>query len=222
MTSAASATVLQLLDVLADPAAAFRRIGEGRCRWLLVALAAGLVAAVLQYVQYGALFRESAASFAPEHVEQVRARFAQLQILGSATAPLVVLGRIVLAAYFVWIGASFAGITIGLERVLAIAASAQIVVILHGAVNAAIVALAHLPPQHRFELGLNLIVPAGPLAAYVSLVNPFTLWYLALIVAGLCALGGARPRTAVLALVPYALVYLVFFAFQQSVVGGRL
>jgi hypothetical protein len=168
------------------------------------------------------VFAQGAASLTPEQAASLHGRFVALQLVGSLVAPLVVLARIVLAAYLIWVGTMIAGIDITFGRMLAVAASAQIVVVLHGAVNTAIEALAHLPLRHGFELGLNLLVPAGVLSHFLALVNPFTIWYLALFILALRVLTGARWRNAAYALGPYAAVYLLFFTFQQSVIGGRV
>jgi hypothetical protein len=221
MTSAASLAFVQFLDVLADPPAAVRRISDGRAQWLLLAAIVGAVAAIFQFVETGALFGRVAAALTPEQAVQMHSRFAGLQALAALTAPVVVLARVLLAGYVIWAGTLLAEIDVPLGQVLAVVASAQIVTVLHSAANALIQTLAHVQPRGGFEVAPSLFLHGGLIAHELALLNPFALWYLAVIVLAVRLLAHTSWRNAIVTLVPYTVLFVVFYTIQALIMGVR-
>ena len=221
MTSAASLAFMQLLDVLADPASAVRRIAEGRARWLLLAAVVGALAAIFQYAETGALFGRAAAALPPEQVAPMQSRFATFQAVAALSAPVVVFARVLLAGYVIWAGTLLTEIDVPLGQVLAVVASAQIVTVLHTAVNALIQTVAHVPPRGGFEVAPSLFFHGGLVEHELALINPFALWYLAVIVLAIRLLARTSWSNAIVTIVPYTVLFVVFYTLQALITGVR-
>lgn len=114
-----------------------------------------------------------------------------------------------------------AQIDLPLGQVLAVVASAQIVTVLHTAANALIQTLAHVPPRGSFEVAPSLFLHGGLLAHELTLINPFAVWYLAVIVLAVRLLAHTSWRNAIVTVVPYTVLFVVFSTIQALVIGVR-
>jgi hypothetical protein len=203
-----------VVDTLADPKAAFIRLRGSTNDWITISAIVGVLAAILQYVEFSSLTR-AVAQTADMH------RTVNTVVLVSViVAPLVIVLRAVLVGYLLWVGTVFVDISLPLTPFFAGAACAQVVVLVHKSVNVLTQEILHVPLRGNFEIGLNLLVQTHSwIDPFLGMLNPFSLWYIAVLGMVVAVLGKLHFRKAVLALVPYMSLYLIAFMAQNQLFG---
>ncbi len=138
-----------------------------------------------------------------------------------ASVPLLLLLRWLAYALLLWLGAQALLIPLGFSTTVTVVAYAYVPVLLRDATSCLVLLLrddSALVNEVGLNvaLGLNLVFPRLPLPWWVLAgnINPFEVWFVSLLAAGLAVLGQVRWRKSLAVVLPvWLFVALVQFGF---------
>lgn len=207
----------EMLSAIAAPIEAFRNLRATSVHLLPLLFTVAVLTGLTQFAATVYILRLTTEHHAamPDAV----VRFSALApFIAAVSSGFVAIVRCFIVAALLWGGLILSDLDISTGRRVAIVAVGQITVALHAIVNLLILILSKAAPTlGHTEVGLNLLLPdSGLLTAWLSLANPFSIWYLVILYTGIRELSGSSPRKSLVTLVPYIVAFLVFFSLQAS------
>jgi len=204
-----------MLSAIVTPMESFRNLRATSVHLVPLLLTVAILAGLAQFAATIYILRLTAEHQAtiPTAVSRVSA---VAPFLAAASSGIVAIVRCFIVAGLLWGGLILAELDIPTSRRVAIVAVGQITVALHAMVSLLILILTKAAPTlGHTEVGLNLLAPdSGLLTAWLSLANPFSIWYLIIIYSGVRELSGASARKTLITMIPYLAAFLVFFTVQ--------
>jgi len=209
--SRGGAAVVQILDIITEPQLAFRRIQAGRLNpWILGACILALTMTV-QYYEAHRVFDAISASAAASGPKMFAA-VARAQMIYLLAQPVVLVAKWLLIAFLLWTGLLLATREARFVDLMVLTLSAQAIQVLHQSC-VLIIALVRGDDARRglTDVGVNLLIDSGSRVLHdvAALCNPFSVWYLALLLYGVAHLSSTSPRRSIPALAPYGVLTLL-------------
>jgi hypothetical protein len=209
-----------IIDAAVSPAEAFKKLRDENLSVVMLLAAFALLAVVAEIPSVGTI-RDMLSSLGAEG-RSIPAPMQSLAYASLVTAPLVLVIKVIIIGYTLWMGvAVLAESDLPIPTLIGTAALAQIVPLLHTLTTSVIIRYTgnYLHPTMA-EIGLNQLFTAPGIAAFLAFINPFTIWYSVLLFFGVRTVCQLSNRKTAIAMLPYlaltALVVLIQLSINRS------
>lgn len=217
---AASRQARALSYALLDPDKLYVDLREGLGSWVpltILSVATALVSYFAIFPILDVLPRDRTLDLSPDQVSQGVEFIRRFRVLMAELSPLVAVVKWAVAALLVWMSCLALDVDVKYERLFRLVVYASVIPLLHELLKLGLMIYRSREALTVMEIvpatGLNLAFPGAspPLAALLASFNIFDLWFLAVLGAGVRALGPSDARRATLAVVP---VWVCFTGLQ--------
>ena len=198
-------SLVQVVDILVEPSGTVSRVSSKGYNQSLILVVILVCAALVQMLEYRIVGSNLLAAIPPEKAQLLSSLMQSTAWTTIALSPLSFLLKTWVTAYLIWVASMFVSARISFAHLFSFVLIAQVVLILGKLVAIVVWHLNGSPTVYAVDpVGLNLLIPDGLVRVVAGLLNPFSAWFLMLLVFGVSKLGRVAPRLAALAVVPYA------------------
>jgi hypothetical protein len=203
-------------DVLVSPKEAYARVRDGSISLsgvLLTLFALGLLASVAQISTINAVL--NLVAMKGHAIPPIARSLAYSALIFS---PIFLVLKTLIVGYILWFGVvACTNEDVPVRSAIMAAGLTQSIVLVHTLVTNLILRFTgdFLHPTNA-EIGLNYIFRQPGLAAALSVINPFTIWYAAVLLYGLHVVTLLGARKTLLAALPYGILSALLIAIQAT------
>lgn len=211
-TNPVTESLLQVVDIIAAPKVALERC-SARMPWLV--FTAIVLALTTTTLFYG--FNRVASAFLASH--EITQSGLKIMWLSFGIQPVIVLAKWALIAVTLLVGSQLRLLSdVTYPKLFVLVVSAQVLQVLHEAVQLVVAGITNDSPLKPLEdIGLNLLFAPQTMGHAVgSLLNPFAIWYVVILWAGLRVISRCKPIDATVAMLPYVVLS------TAALIGGAL